>query len=219
MASANITIRAVEALAAGATIWDTGHREAVRGFGVRRQRDQATYVLKYRVFGRQRFLTIGPHGSPWTPNKARREAKRLLGLVADGKDPADAKALAALQAADTLRKIADEYLKHAKAKQRPRPYSETERYLRVVWKPLHPVSVFKITRRHVAARVADKRWCIRCGRRCVEPQALTILRAAAENKTRRWNVQIGRKSGGAIESGHLAATNDGVRGRSSRAAG
>jgi len=155
MASANITIRAVEALAAGATIWDTGHREAVRGFGVRRQRDQATYVLKYRVFGRQRFLTIGPHGSPWTPNKARREAKRLLGLVADGKDPADAKALAALQAADTLRKIADEYLKHAKAKQRPRPYSETERYLLVVWKPLHPVSVFKITRRHVAARVAD----------------------------------------------------------------
>ena len=107
MASANITIRAVEALAAGATIWDTGHREAVRGFGVRRQRDQATYVLKYRVFGRQRFLTIGPHGSPWTPNKARREAKRLLGLVAGGKDPADAKAQAALQAADTLRKIAD----------------------------------------------------------------------------------------------------------------
>ena len=93
MASANITIRAVQALASGEVVWDGGHKEAVRGFGVRRQRDQATYVLKYRVFGRQRFFTIGPHGSPWTPQKARREAKRLLGLVADGKDHPVAKAV------------------------------------------------------------------------------------------------------------------------------
>ncbi|MBB4396682.1 site-specific integrase [Bradyrhizobium sp. ERR14] len=153
MASANITIRAVQALAPGSVIWDAGHREAVRGFGIRRQRDQATYVLKYRVFGRQRFVTIGPHGSPWTPEKARKEAKRLLGLVADGNDPADAKAQAALQAADTLRKIADAYLKSAKPKQRARTYSEIERYLLAVWKPLHSVSVFKITRRQVSDRL------------------------------------------------------------------
>jgi integrase len=155
MASANITIRAVRALAPGETIWDAGHREAVRGFGVRRQRGDPVYVIKYRVFGRQRFVTIGPHGAKWTPEKARREAKKLLGLVADGKDPADAKAQAALQAADTLRKIADEYLRAAEDKQRPRTYSEIERYLLVAWEPLHSVSVFKITRRHVAARVAD----------------------------------------------------------------
>src|SRR6202047_5689375 len=100
MAVSNITIRAVQALKPGETIWDADHREAVRGFGVRRQRDQATYVLKYRVFGRQRFFTIGPHGSPWTPEKARREAKRLLGLVADGKDPADERTLAVPQATE-----------------------------------------------------------------------------------------------------------------------
>lgn len=155
MASASITIRAVQALASGDVLWDGGHKEAVRGFGVRRQRDQATYVLKYRVFGRQRFFTIGPHGSPWTPEKARREAKRLLGLVADGKDPADAKVEASLQAADTLRKVADHYLAVAKKKQRPRTHSEVARYLLVAWKPLHAISVFKITRRHIAARVAD----------------------------------------------------------------
>jgi integrase len=97
--------------------------------GRRRQRGQPTYVLKYRVFGRQRFFTIGPHGSPWTPEMARKEAKRLLGLA--------------------------EYLSHAKKKQRPRTYSEIERYLLVAWKPLHPVSVFKITRRQIAARVSD----------------------------------------------------------------
>jgi integrase len=155
MALASITIRTVQALAPGEALWDAGHKEAVRGFGVRRQRDQATYVLKYRIFGRQRFFTIGPHGSPWTPEKARREAKRLLGLVADGKDPADAKVQASLQAADTLRKVADQYLEVAKKKQRPRTYSEIARYLLTTWKPLHSLSVFKISRRHIAARVAD----------------------------------------------------------------
>jgi len=155
MALASITIRTVQALAPGEALWDAGHKEAVRGFGVRRQRDQATYVLKYRVFGRQRFFTIGPHGSPWTPEKARREAKRLLGLVADGKDPADTKVQASLQAADTLRKVADQYLEVAKKKQRPRTHSEIARYLLTAWKPLHSLSVFKISRRHIAARVAD----------------------------------------------------------------
>jgi hypothetical protein len=87
MATGNITIRSVEGLAPGATLWDAGHREAVRGFGVRCQTDAKTYVLKYRIGGRQRFHTIGPHGQGFTPEKARKEAKRLVGLVADGKDP------------------------------------------------------------------------------------------------------------------------------------
>jgi len=155
MAVSNITIRAVQALKPGETIWDADHREAVRGFGVRRQRSQATYVLKYRVFGRQRFVTIGAHGAPWTPELARREAKRLLGLVANGRDPADQKAKARLQAADTLRVIVDQYLRNAKQTLKPRSYSEIERYLLVSWKPLHPVSVFQITRRHISARIAD----------------------------------------------------------------
>src|ERR1039457_5109832 len=86
MASKGSTIRAVQALKPGETLWDAGHNEAVRGFGIRRQRGDAVYVIKYRVFGRQRFVTIGRHGSPWTPDKARREAKRLLGLVVQLKD-------------------------------------------------------------------------------------------------------------------------------------
>jgi integrase len=155
MTVSGVTIRAVQSLQPGETIWDAGHREAVRGFGVRRQRGRPTYVIKYRVHGRQRFFTIGPHGSPWTPEKARKEAKRLLGLVADGKDPADQKAQARIQAADTLRRIADEYLRGAKEKQKPRTYLETERHLLVDWKPLHSASVFNIRRRHVAARLGE----------------------------------------------------------------
>ena len=64
-----------------------GHR--VKGFGVRCRASGAKhYVLKMRVGGRQRWLTIGRHGSPWTPDKARSEALRLLGLKAGGNDPA-----------------------------------------------------------------------------------------------------------------------------------
>jgi len=41
--------------------------------------------------GRQRWLTIGLHGAPWTPDTARDEARRLLGEVVKGHDPAAAK--------------------------------------------------------------------------------------------------------------------------------
>jgi integrase len=146
----SISIRTVEALAPGSTLWDT----AVQGFGVRRQQSAAVYVVKYRAGGRQRFVTIGPHGR-WTPDLARKEARRLLGLVAGGNDPADAKAVAALQAGDTLGKIAGEYLKHAKHSQRPRTYTETERYLLKSFKRLHPLSVFEIRRRNVASALTD----------------------------------------------------------------
>ena len=155
MALQSVTIRTVKALKAGQTIWDANHREAVRGFGVRRQRGNPVYVIKYRVYGRQRFVTIGPHGSPWTPDRARREAKRLLGLVADGKDPQAEKIDARAKAADTIGKVADDYLKQAKKKQKPRSYAETERHLSVNCKPLHSVSVFHLTRRQVASHLSE----------------------------------------------------------------
>jgi integrase len=155
MALRGIAVRTVQALKPGETIWDAGHREAVKGFGARRQRGDPVYIVKYRVFGRQRFVTIGRHGSPWTPDKARKEAKRLLGLVADGKDPQAEKIEARARAADTLRRVADDYLKYAKKKQKPRSYAETERHLSINWKPMHSVSVFHLRRRQVAARLTE----------------------------------------------------------------
>ena len=65
--------------------WDA----EVKGFGIRcRPSGAKFYVLKMRVGGRQRWFTIGRHGSPWTAETARCEALRLLGLRAAGKDPA-----------------------------------------------------------------------------------------------------------------------------------
>ncbi|TMJ86478.1 MAG: DUF4102 domain-containing protein [Alphaproteobacteria bacterium] len=88
---AKITKRTVDQVSPGSRdvlLWDRD----VKGFGIRcRPSGAKHYVLKMRVGGRQRWLTIGRHGSPWTPDTARREALRLLGLRAAGQDPATAR--------------------------------------------------------------------------------------------------------------------------------
>jgi integrase len=84
--STRITKRIVDALAPGTDVWDA----EVRGFGVRSNAKGKTYVLKTVVKGRQRWITIGTHGSPWTPDLARNEAIKLLGQIAAGADPTQA---------------------------------------------------------------------------------------------------------------------------------
>jgi len=37
-----------------------------------------SYAVKYRVDGRQRWYTIGAHGSPWSPDEARLKARQIL---------------------------------------------------------------------------------------------------------------------------------------------
>ena len=106
-----IGLREVRALAQGQTAWDL----AVPGFGARRQRSDAiAYVLFYRTReGRQRWHTIGRHGAPWTPETAREEARRLLGEVVDGADPAAEKK--ATRKAATVTELCDLYLADAEA--------------------------------------------------------------------------------------------------------
>jgi integrase len=104
-----IGLRQVRTLKPGATIWDT----SLAGFGARRQRGTAiAYVLFYRTKeGRQRWFTIGRHGAPWTPESAREEARRLLGEVAKGMDPAADKRAA--RNARTVSELCDLYLADA----------------------------------------------------------------------------------------------------------
>jgi hypothetical protein len=106
-----IGLREVRSLKAGQTIWDA----AVAGFGARRQRSQSVaYVLFYRTEdGRQRWYTIGRHGSPWTPDTARAEAQRLLGKVKNGADPAALKH--SKRRAATVSELCDLYLADAQA--------------------------------------------------------------------------------------------------------
>jgi integrase len=97
-------------------IWDS----EVIGFGVRCRRSGAKhYVLKMRAGGRQRWITIGRHGSPWTPDAARAEARRLLGLRAGGGDPATERdrQKGVITVAELGRRFLDEYVpQHCKAR-------------------------------------------------------------------------------------------------------
>ncbi len=93
MASGKITKRIVDGAEPGQKevfVWD----EDLRGFGLRiTPKGSKSYVLQYRMGGReapaQRY-TIGKHGSPWTPERARKEAERLLIMVRQGIDPVQA---------------------------------------------------------------------------------------------------------------------------------
>src|ERR1700733_12033968 len=108
-----ITKRSVDELAAtnapDVVLWDT----EIKGFGGRaRSSGTKTYILHYRPGGGRhaplRKLSIGRHGSPWTPTSARLEAKRLLGRVASGEDPAQVKL--ADRRAMTVAELCDCYL-------------------------------------------------------------------------------------------------------------
>lgn len=109
-----LTIRSVAKLSLNSIEWDKG-KGSVSGFGARRRTGETiVYVLKYRTLdGRQRWHTIGQHGGPWTPDMARDEARRLLGEVVKGHDPALAKAEA--RKAKTVAELCDDYFEDAVA--------------------------------------------------------------------------------------------------------
>jgi Arm DNA-binding domain/Phage integrase, N-terminal SAM-like domain len=69
-------------------IWDRD----LSGFGLKvTPRGRKTYIVQFRVGGRQgttRRVTLGAHGK-LTPEKARAEAKRILGEAAAGRDPVE----------------------------------------------------------------------------------------------------------------------------------
>jgi len=114
-----ITKRAVDGIvvrtgASETILWDT----EIKGFGVRARRGGAkTYILHYRAGkGRAaplRKITIGKQGSPWTPETARIEAKRLVGQVASGGDPCCDRA--AGKKAITVAELCDVYLEEGTA--------------------------------------------------------------------------------------------------------
>jgi len=73
-------------------LWDS----ELKGFGIKVAKGgRKSYVCQYRVgSGRtapSRRITIGAHGSPWTVDQARTEARKILGHAAHGEDPAKEK--------------------------------------------------------------------------------------------------------------------------------
>ena len=106
-----IGLKDIRALKPGEIVWDG----AVGGFHARRQQSKTvSYIVVYRTTeGRQRWQTIGRHGSPWTPETAREAAKRILGHVVDGADPAAEKH--AKRKAASVAELCDLYIADAEA--------------------------------------------------------------------------------------------------------
>jgi integrase len=160
-----ITKRAVDALklddgTVEAVLWDT----ELKGFGCRVQRGGSkSYILHYRVgTGRGaplRKLTIGRHGSPWTAEEARSEAKRLLGRVEAGGDPAADKI--ARNKAPTVADLAEQFVaEHVEAKRKASTADEYKRLLEKIILPelgerkVADVTRAEITKLHHANRDA-----------------------------------------------------------------
>lgn len=104
--------------------WDT----KLKGFGIRvNPSGSIVFVVQYRAGGRKsavtQTLTIGKYGSPWTPDTARLEARKILERVHLGHDPiAERNALAAeaRKAENDERKydfdaFADRYIAHVRS--------------------------------------------------------------------------------------------------------
>ena len=150
----NVTKRTVDALKPGAVLWDT----EVSGFGCRcRSGGRKTYVIKYRLGGRQYLYTIGVHGSPWTPEKARQRALSLAGKVADGDNPAEERKGG--RAVPTVKQLAERFLaEHAEVKTKARTAKDTRRLFdRFIMPRLGQVRVDVLARTDVARLHHDLR--------------------------------------------------------------
>lgn len=102
-------------------LWDS----EVPRFGLRvRTSGVKTFIVQYRAGGRVRKLTLGQYG-PMTVEEARKSAKRKLGKVADGADPAEERD--AGRDAPTVEDLMALYLERHAPKKQPRSVAEDRR--------------------------------------------------------------------------------------------
>jgi integrase len=131
-----ITKRAVDAVRVNGAyefLWDTD----LKGFGLKvTAGGNKVYILQYRRGGRcvpTQRVTIAAHGR-LTPEQARKEAARLLGIIAHGADPAAARA--ADKAAPTVITLAERFLaEHVATKTKPRTAAEYRRLMAMIVLP------------------------------------------------------------------------------------
>lgn len=120
---AKVTLTTIKDLGVGETIYDT----EIKGFGIRRQTGPVSYFVKTRIKGRQRWITIGKHGSPWTPDTARKEARSILAEVDKGFDRLAAKKQAS--AASTFDDVAKKFIEIYGPKLKPRTLEEYQKLI------------------------------------------------------------------------------------------
>lgn len=130
MAIGRITKRTVDALEPSphrhTLLWD----EELPGFGVIvTKAGHKSYLVQYRIpglgrRGQAKRITLGAHGE-LTPAEARKLARRELGKVAHGSDPAADRA--ARRAAATMREFGNSYLEDVGVRKKPSTAAEYRR--------------------------------------------------------------------------------------------
>jgi integrase len=129
------------------------------GFGLRiREGGARTWLVQYRIGTKQRRLKLGTVNK-LKPAEARQRARKALAKVDLGHDPQGEKLEAKAQAAETFGCLMELYLPQAghtrKRPIKPRSRAEIERYLKVVWKPLHEMPVVRVDRKTIAGRLGE----------------------------------------------------------------
>lgn len=111
-------------------LWD----DALSGFGVAVfASGKKAYVVQYRQHGRSRRVSIGEHGR-LTPDEARGQAKKLLGLAETGADPVEERRAA--RAVRTFAEVAEDFRRlHVSAKRKSNTSDSYERVLRLYIMP------------------------------------------------------------------------------------
>ena len=132
MSTAHITKRAVDEAQPNSKdtfLWD----DELSGFALKvTPAGRKVYLVQYRLGGRKgrtRRVTIGQHGE-LTPTAARSEAKRLLGEIALGHDPASDRDKS--KADKSLAMVLDQFMaEHVKSKRKASTAREYQRIVRL----------------------------------------------------------------------------------------
>lgn len=183
-----ITKRSVESVEPGGSdlfLWD---RE-LPGFGCKiTPKGRRTYILQYSKDGRDRRVTIGRHGIDLTAEQARKEALRLRGEVASGKDPAQERAREQIAGA-TVADLAERYMtEYATPHKKPSGIAQDRRNIdnhvvplfgQTLLSEIDKNDVARVMREVTAGKTAkDEKTKLR-GRRIVEGGPIVANRIAA----------------------------------------
>jgi integrase len=134
--------------------WDS----EMHGFGFRLRAGAGgkllkSWVCQYKRGGATRRMNLGS-AAVLGAEAARLQAKKVLGKVALGEDPAGDRRDRRDKDRNTMRALVDEYLAAKRKEVRPKTFTEVERYLGGgYFKPLHNMAIDQITRHDIARRI------------------------------------------------------------------
>jgi integrase len=155
----NLTAKVVAALKLPAGKADVIYfDDGMAGFGYRLRASAGgnvlrSWIVQYRRAGGSRRMTLGS-AAVLSADKARQQARKVLGRVANGEDPQADRSDRRTKDAQSFRSVVAEYLEAKRSDVRRRTHVELSRYLTGGYtKALHGMPIDTITRKDIASRL------------------------------------------------------------------